>query len=135
MAATIELPGVDFAALAQEVIAVKLTEALATSDEGMKKIVRTALQLQVKEDNGQPKQYSYDKTVSWVEWVAADMIRTATKDVLKARVEALMPAIEKAVEAEIKRSTKTIAQALVGAFTEQCKSGYRLNVSMQYKTD
>ena len=135
MAATIELPGVDFAALAKEVISVKLTEALATSDAGIKDIVHAALGVRVLAENGQPPRYSSDETVPWVEYVAADMVRSATKEVLQARVETLRPVIEKAVEAEIKRSTKSIANALVGAFTESCANGYRLSVSMQYKTD
>jgi hypothetical protein len=135
MAATIELPGVDFAALAKEVISVKLTEALATSDDGIKKIVHAALGVRVLEETGNTPRYSSDKTVPWVEYVAADMVRAATKEVLKAKVESLMPTIQKAVEAELKRSSKTIAHALVGAFTESCKNGYRLSVQMQYKTD
>lgn len=135
MAATIELPGVDFAALAKEVISVKITEALATSDSGIRDIVHAALGVRVQADNGQPPRYSHEKTVPWVEYVAADMVRSATKEVLQQRVDALRPVIEKAVEAEIKRSTKTIANALVGAFTESCKNGYRLSVAMTYKTD
>ena len=135
MAATIEIPGVDFGALAKEVISVKLTEALATSENGIQKIVHAALGVRVQAENGQPPRYSSDVTVPWVEYVAADMVRRATKEVLQTRVEALKPAIEKAIEAEIKRSTKTIAKALVGAFTESASNGYRLSIAMTYKAD
>lgn len=132
MAAKIELPGVDFGALANELIAVKLTEALAMSPDGVREIVHAALGVRVAADNGQPPRYSSDKTIPWVEFVAADMIRAATKKVLAERVETMKPQIEKAIEAMLKKSSGTIAEALVGAFTEQCKSGYRLNVGMTY---
>ena len=87
MAATIEIPGVDFAGIAREVVAVKLTEALATSPDGVRSIVQAALGVKVQAENGQPPRYSSDQTVPWVEYVAADMIRNATKEVLKAHVE------------------------------------------------
>jgi hypothetical protein len=132
MAATIELPGVDFGALAHEVIAVKLTEALATSPDGIRAIVQASLGQRVTPENGQPPRYSSDKTIPWVEYVAADMIRAATKKILAERVEAMRPALEKAVDAEIKRSSKTVAVALVDAYTAQCKSGYRITVGMQF---
>src|SRR3990167_301501 len=130
--ANIEIPGVDFAGIAREVIAVKLTEALATSPEGIRSIVQAALGVKVKEEDGKPPHYSSDKTVPWVEFVAADLIRTATKDVLKAHIDTLRPQIQKAVEAELKKNTTTIAGALVGAFIETAKEGYRLGVSMSF---
>lgn len=135
MAATIELPGVDFAALAREVIAVKLTESLTTSPEAVRSMVLAALGQKVNRENGQePK--SYDRDVcSWVEYVAADLIRQATKKVLAEKVESLRPAIEKAVDAELRRATKSIASALVESYANEAKSGYRVAVSMQWKAE
>lgn len=134
MAATIELPGVDFGALAKEVIAVKLTEALATSEKGLTQIVHAALGVRVNAENGQPPRYSSDPAVPWVEYVAADLIRSATKEVLKQKVDSMRPAIEKAVEAELKRATKTIAVALVEAYANEAKAGYRVSVNMAFQS-
>ena len=131
--ASIEIPGVDFGAIAREVIAVKLTESLATSPEGVKSIVQAALGVKVQAENGQPPRYSSDTTVPWVEYVAADMIRSATKDVLKEHVESIKPHIQKAVEAALKKNTTTIAVALVDAFAAEAKSGFRLSVSMAFQ--
>ena len=130
--ANIEIPGVDFAGIAREVVAVKLTEALATSPEGIRSIVQAALGVQVQAENGQPKRYQSDVTVPWVEYVAADMIRAATKEVLQTHITAIKPQIQKAVEAALKKNTTTIAAALVDAFASEAKNGYRLGVSMSF---
>jgi hypothetical protein len=132
MAASIEIPGVDFGAIAREVVAIKLTESLATSPDGIKAIVLAALGQKVKADNGQEPR-SYDtNTVSWVEYVAADMIRSATKEVLADQVEKMRPRLVKAVEEALKKNTTTIAASLVDTYANEAKNGYRLFVSMQF---
>lgn len=133
--ATIQIPGVNFEDLAREVIAVKITEALSVgSTEAVQKLVLAALTRQVNPENGN-EPHSYDSKVAWVEYVAGDLIRRATKDVLAERVEEMKPAIQKMVEAELKRNTKSIASALVDAYAAEAKHGYRLTVALQFKRD
>jgi hypothetical protein len=131
--ATIEIPGVNFEDLARQVIAVKVTEALSVgSSEAVQRLVMAALTRQVNPENGNEPR-SYDPKCSWVEFVAGDLIRQATKQVLTERVEAMKPAIKTMVEAELKRNTKSIASALVDAYAAEAKSGYRLTVALAFK--
>jgi len=134
-AAQIQIPGVDFEELAKQVVAVKVTEALAAgSQEAVQKLVLAALTKQVNPSNGQEPRH-YESKVSCVEYVAGDLIRAATKEVLAERVEEMKPAIKKMVEAELKRNTKSIASALVDAYAAEAKHGYRLSVALQFNRD
>lgn len=131
--ATIQIPGVNFEALAQQVIAAKVTEALTTgSREAVQNLVVAALTRKVTENGSEPR-YSYDAKVPWVEYVAGDLIQKATKEVLAERIEEMKPAIRKMVEAELKRNTKSIASALVDSYAAEAKNGYRLSVAVQFQ--
>ena len=133
MAASIEIPGVDFAELARQVIAVKLTEALSLSPEGMQQLVLSAMTHKVRSEDGQQPRYHGEHTVTWVEYVAGDLIRKATKEALAEKVDEMRPKIKAAVEAQLKRQTSTIAAALVDTYAQEAKNGYRLSVSMQFQ--
>jgi hypothetical protein len=127
----IDIPGVDFAGLARQAIAEKLTEALVGADDAIRKIVGAALTQKVN-DRGQISQYSSDNKVPYVEWVAGEMIRAAAHQVLQAKVDALRPAIERAVEANLKQNAKAIAQALTGAFITASKDRYTVGVHVSF---
>ena len=124
-AATIQLPGVDFNAMAREVIAAKLTEAMTQSPEAIQRIVIGALSVKVDSEGKVGRGYSSD--ISFVEWVAHDAIRRVVLDTVKAKAEALRSALEKAVEAELKRSTKAAAKALTDTFVKAASNGYAFN--------
>lgn len=133
-AATITVPGVDFAEMARAVVAAKIAEGLAVGNqEAVQSLVMAALTTQVTREHGnKPQSYERD-TVSWVEYVAGDLIRTETKKALADHVNELRPAIQKAVAAELKRNTNGIAKALVSAYAAEAASGYRVKVSMQFE--
>jgi len=128
----IQIPGVDFSQMAREAIALKLTEALVGADDIIQKIVVSAMTHKV-DDKGQTSQYASYNTTPFVEWLAQDLIRKATLEVLAKRVESMRPMIEKAVEAELKRSTKAAAKALTGAFVERAGSSYGLTCDIALK--
>lgn len=125
----IDLPGVNFEQMAREAIAAHLTEALVGADETVKKIVVAAMTQKVNE-KGHRDNYDYNNKYSFVEWMAQDLIRQATLDVLKTKVEALRPAIEKAVESELKRSVKEASKALTESFISTARHGYGITVNL-----
>ncbi len=127
----IDIPGVDFAGLARTAIAARLTEALVGADDAIRKIVGAALTQKV---NGQGKigQYGSDNTTPYVEWAAGELVRQAALQVLQTKVEALRPAIERAVEAALRHNTKAIAQALTGAFITASKDHYAVSVHVSF---
>ena len=125
----IEMPGVDFAGMAREAIAAKLTEAMIGSDDAIAKIVATAMGQKVN-DRGQVDSYSYNNKTAFVEWLAQDLMREATKQVLMAKVASLRPAIEAHVEKALAKNTKSIATALTESFIRQAANGYGVTINM-----
>jgi len=126
----IEMPGVDFAGMAREAIAAKLTESMIGSDDAIMKIVAAALTTKVNERGVTNNQYSYENKTPFVEWLAQDLIREATKSVLMQKVEGLRPALEKLIEKELSKNLKSIAASLTEAFAAQAKSGYGIKIDM-----
>lgn len=130
----IDLPGVDFNALAREAIAAHLTEAMVGADDTIKKIVVAAIGQKVNYQGNRTGR-DYEDRTPFVEWMVQDLVRSATLEVLKAKVAQLRPAIEKAVEIELKRSTKAAAKALTVGFLRACVSQHclTLNIDMSVK--
>jgi hypothetical protein len=126
---TIDMPGVDFAGMARDAIAAKLTEALVGADDAIIRIVAAAMEQKV-EGNGQPARYSDHRNTSYVEWIAQDLIREATKQALKDRVERLRPALEAQIERQLSKNVKSIAASLTESFIRQAIAGYGVNVKL-----
>lgn len=126
---SIEMPGVDFTAMAKEAIAVKLTESMLGSEEIISKVVFSALEQKVN-DQGKVDQYQSSNRIPFVEWVAQDLIREATKSVIKDRVDKLRPLLEKQIEKELSKNVKSIATSLSEHFIKQAQSGYGVTVNM-----
>ena len=125
----IDLPGVDFAGLAREAIAAKLTNALVGADDAITKIVATAMMMKV-DDRGNVNNYSYENKTPYVEWLAQNLIRGAAMQALQARVETLRPAIEGLIEKQLSKNAKTIAITLSDNFIKQAKAGYGVVVNL-----
>jgi hypothetical protein len=125
----IDIPGVDFEQMAREAIACKLNEALLGADDVVTKIVTAALTQKVN-DKGVVGS-SYENKIAYVEWLAHDMIRQATLEVMKAKAEEMKPALAKAIEAELKRGIKTTAKALTDAFATQASCGWAVKVDVK----
>jgi hypothetical protein len=125
----IEMPGVDFAGMAREAIAAKLTSALIGADDAITRVVIAAMEQKV-EGNGQPSRYPNSQQVSYVEWLAQDLVRAATKQALADRVERLRPALEIQIEKQISKNTKSIAVSLTEAFIKQAQAGYGVIINM-----
>lgn len=119
----IDIPGVDFGQLARQAIAVRLTETMIGADDAIRKIVVAAMEQKVN-DHGQVPQRSYEEKLPFIEWLAQDLMRKVTLDVLKAKIESLRPVLEKAIEVELKRSAHASAKVLAAALTKQAASGY-----------
>lgn len=126
----IQIPGVDFGGMAQQAIAAKLTEALVGADDVIRRIVAQAIATKVNDKGEVDRHDSYNRT-PMIEWLAQDMIRKAVLATLQSRIAAMQPEIEKAIEVEMKRTTKTIAKALATAFVERSKNQYGLSAEIK----
>jgi len=128
----IDIPGVDFGALARQAIAERLTESLVGADDAIRKIVVAAMQVKVGSD-GKVGTYASHNDTPYVEWLAQDLVRQATRAVLARKVEALRPAIERAVEDALKSSLKAAAKALTEAFIASARNSYTVDVGVTFK--
>lgn len=125
----IEMPGVDFAGMAREAIAGKLTEALVGSDAAIQGIVAAALTSKV-DSRGQTSQYPSDNKIPFVEWLAHDLIRKAALQAVQSKVETLRPAIAKQIEAQLSKNAKSIAVALTDSFIKQATQGHGVTMNL-----
>ena len=129
---SMELPGVDFAALARQVIAVEVSKVLSVPEASLNAMVIAALQQKVGDD-GKPSNYNHNRT--YVEWAAMNAIRGAVLSLLNARVEAMKPKLAELIEASLKRSAKAISITLsddfVKAASRQGTYGFKLDITMQ----
>lgn len=134
----VEMPGVDFTDLARQTISAKLTEALTQYDDIAQSIIVAALESKVG-SNGVKSRYPSDNKTPYIEWLTHDLIQKAVKTALQERVEALRPALNTAIEKQLKRSTNRIAKALTETFIARATKGYGVNVkveaAMNYKDD
>jgi len=126
----IQIPGVDFGGMAQQAIAAKLTEAMVGADDIIRKMVVQAIATKVDEKGEVNRYESYNRT-PMIEWLAQDMIRRAALQALKDKITSMQPAIEKAIEAEMRRNVKSIASALASAFVERSKDAYGLKADIK----
>ena len=128
---SMELPGVDFAALARQVIAVEVSKVLSVPEASLNAMVIAALQQKVADD-GKPSSYA-NKT--YIEWAAMSAIRGAVLSLLNARVEAMKPKLAELIEASLKRNAKAISITLsddfVKAASRQGTYGFKLDITMQ----
>jgi hypothetical protein len=129
----IAIPGVNFEQLARETIAAKLTEAMLGSDETIRQIVVAGLERKVNE-RGVVSERSYDNTIPFIQWIAEDMLRKVTLDVIKAKIESLRPLLEKAVEAGLKKSANASAKVLVDALARSAAQGYGFTADVVIKS-
>jgi hypothetical protein len=123
----IEMPGVDFAGMAREAIAAKLTESLVGADAAIQGIVAAALAEKV-DNSGNKERYSGG--IPFVEWLARDLIRKAAIDAVTAKVEQLRPAITKQIEAQLSKNVKSIAMSLTDTFIKRAADGYGVTMNV-----
>jgi hypothetical protein len=126
----IELPGVDFAGLAREAIAAKLVEAMVGADDAIRKAVAAALSQKVNERGIVNAQYGYENKTPFIEWLLQDLIRGATTEIIKAKVEKLRPAIEQEVERQLLKQGKAIAKLVCEQFIKQARNGYGVKIDV-----
>lgn len=132
--AGIEIPGVDFNALAREAIAHQITRALVGADAAVNQIVVEALTRRVGTD-GQISKYSSDNVVPYVQWIAEDLIRKSVKVAVQAKIEEMKPQIEAAVLRGLKAQSGTVAKMLTDGFVEQAgKSQYAISVTVDARS-
>jgi hypothetical protein len=76
---------------------------------------------------GKRGQYDSDNKYDFVEQIAGNAIREATRKAVMTYVEEQRPAIETAVVAHLKRSTTKFAKTLVDGLVESTKQRWNIN--------
>lgn len=127
----IQVPGVDFQELARLAIAERITTAMLGAENTIASIVGAAMQRKV-DGKGNVSNYRSENNIPYVEWLAGDLISKATQEVLKTKVEALQPVIAKAIEAELRRNSKSIAKTLVEGWAATCKNDWRISINVKH---
>ena len=126
---SVQIPGVDFAELARVAISAQITKAMLGTETILGGIVASALTAKVGSE-GVPSNYASENKYAFAEWVAHDLIRKATVEVLKEKIGSMRPALEKEIEAALRRSLRGTAKAMVDCFVKQAQGSYRLSVNI-----
>ena len=119
------------APIIRDQIAAAVVAQLGNTDELVRKMVHLALTQKVGSE-GVPAQYSSDNRYDFVEAVAAKTIRDAARSAIQQLVEAQAPAIQKAIETELKRAPKQTAAAIISAFVDSAKNPYTLRCDFHF---
>lgn len=107
-----------------------LIEELGKSETLIPKMVEAAMRTKV-DSNGRVGNYSSENKYDFIEIACRQAIQEAAKEALKGWLEANRRVIVDAVEASMKRQSKSIAATLVESFGTHIKSGYSVNVTVQ----
>ena len=124
---SVELPGVDFAALARQVIALEVSKALSLPKEAVNNLVAAAMQEKV-DEQGKPSRYGDGKT--FIEWAARSAIRDAVLDVIKTRVESMRPKIAELIEAQLRKNAKAMSVIFTDGFLAQAARANAYNFKL-----
>jgi len=119
------------APIIRDQIAAAVVAQLGNTDDLVKRMVHLALTHKVNAD-GVVGQYSSENRFDFVEAISAKAIRAAAVAAVTKIVEEQKPAIQAAIEAELKKSPKKTAAAVIDAFVEGAKNPYRLTCNFQF---
>lgn len=119
--------------IVQEKLNTEVANALCGREQLVQSLVHNALNIKVNTE-GKVSTYSYSTDISLIEWLCRDAIRSNAEKAIRAHfAEGGKGAalIQKAIEAELKAQTKSIAQGFVKSITDTAKSTYRLRAELK----
>ena len=129
--AEIQIPGVDFTQLAREAIAHQITKAMVGADDLVNATIADALARKV-DTEGRPSNRGYGSEVPFIQWVAEDLVRSAVRKAMAAKVEEMRPGIEAAVAKALKNQAGVLAQGMIDAMTEHVKGGAAWTMNVEF---
>ncbi len=129
--AEIQIPGVDFGKLAQEAIAHQITKAMVGADAFVNTTIAEALSRKV-DTEGKLSTRGYGVEMPFVQWVAEDLVRSAVRKAIAAKVEEMRPTIEQSVAKALRAQAGTIAQGMVEAMTANVKEVGRWGMNVEF---
>lgn len=103
--------------------------ALGDSTELIKKIIQATLNQKV-EDTGVRSLYPSSKSQTFLDYVCANAIRTATTAAVQRWVKEKTPEVEALVFSELESNTHSIAQQLCAGFVKASTNHFRINVTV-----
>jgi hypothetical protein len=119
------------APIIRDQIAAAVVTQLGNTDELIRRMVHLALTVKTQSD-GTISKYSSDNRYDFVEAISAKAIREAAQSAVQKIVEDQKPAIQAAIEAELKRAPKKTAAAIIDGFVEGAKHPYKLTCNFQF---
>lgn len=111
-------------------IAAAVVAALGNTDELIRQMVVLALKVKVQAD-GSISQYSSYNSFDFIEAVSGKAIREAATKAILEIVENQKPAIQAAIEDELRRAPKKTAASIISAFCQSAGSNYRITANFQ----
>lgn len=111
-----------------------LINALGGQDRLIAEMVDHTLQLKV---NGEGKvgKYSSENKTPFIEWLARDAIRSATKAALKTYMDKHKHVLEAEIERQIVASTGPFVKAFLAGITQSLEKFYRFIVKIELPGD
>lgn len=129
--AEIQIPGVDFTALAREAIAHQVTKALVGSEAFVTTTIAEALARKVDSEGKYTNNRGYNE-LPFVQWVAEDLVRAAVRKAIAAKIDEMRPEIESAVSKALRAQAGVMAKSMVEAMTANMKDGGRWGVNVEF---
>lgn len=129
--AEIQIPGVDFNKLAQEAIAHQITKAMVGADVMVNATIAEALSRKV-DSEGKPSTRGYGVEMPFIQWVAEDLVRSAVRKALAAKIDEMRPAIEASVAKALRAQAGTIATGMIEAMTANVKEVGRWGMNVEF---
>lgn len=119
--------------LIKPIIEAKINAAVLEAMKGHETIVNNmvhrALYHKVNSD-GQVDTYGSRESKPFIEWLTNNAIREACIEAFKEYVVTCKPAMQKAIEAELRKSTVPIAKALVNGLVETSAKSWKYSVTV-----
>lgn len=113
-------------------IAAAVVSQLGDTTELVKRMVHLSLTAKVNSE-GKIDQYSSYNKYDFIEVLAGKAIREAATQAIQKIVAEQQPAIQAAIEAELRRSPKRTASAVLSAFLDGVKSNYRITANFVFR--
>jgi hypothetical protein len=116
-------------------VAAAVVAALGDKGAIIENAVAAVLNSKVDSD-GKPDKYGYGGSVSWVQWVMNDCVKTATREAITEAMEKQRGRVKAAITKELTNSKSPLVRKLVDALAGSLDSDslkYRISVGVEQK--
>lgn len=128
---TFQIPRDVIEPILQAHVSAAIAQAFGSQSILIEKFINEVVNRRVKEDGSFPS-YSSDKTVGWLDWAVANVIRTVIKAQLTEEIEKHQDEMKQIIVRELKKKNspliRQLAEGMVGGFANQETLKYRFEL-------